>query len=92
MIDWAKQAEEARRLLQVGKRGHAMVMAVRPTGEAIDDNPQAELELCVALDGSDPYTVTHRQVISRVAIGGFLPGAKVPIRVDPLDPSNVLVA
>jgi len=92
MIDFARQAEEARRLMQVGKRGHAMVMSVRPTGEAVDDNPQAELELSVALAGSEPYTVTHRQVISRVAIGGFLPGAKVPIRVDPLDPSNVLVA
>jgi len=92
MIDLAKQAEEARRLLQVGTRGHAMVMSVRPTGEAVDDNPQAELELSVALAGRDPYTVTHRQVISRVAIGGLLPGAKVPIRVDPLDPSNVLVA
>ena len=92
MIDLAKQAEEARRLLQVGKRGHALVMSVRRTGETVDDNPQAELELRVALDGSDPYTVTHRQVISRVAIGGFLPGAKVPVRVDPLDPSNVLVA
>ena len=92
MIDLAKQAEEARRLLQVGQRGLAMVMSVRPTGEAVDDNPQAELELSVALAGREPYTVTHRQVISRVAIGSFWPGAKVPIRVDPQDPQNVLVA
>lgn len=92
MIDLAKQAEEAQRLLQVGQRGLAMVMAVRPTGESVDDNPQAELELSVALDGREPYKVTHRQVISRVAIGGFLPGAKVPVRVDPHDPSNLLVA
>jgi hypothetical protein len=92
MIDLAKQAEEARRLLQVGQRGLAMVMSVRPTGESVDDNPQAELELSVALDGREPYKVTHRQVISRVAIGGFLPGAKVPVRVDPHDPSKLLVA
>ena len=92
MIDLAKQAEEARRLLQVGQRGLAMVMSVRATGESVDDNPQAELELSVALDGREPYKVTHRQVISRVAIGGFLPGAKVPVRVDPHDPCKLLVA
>ena len=92
MIDLAKQAEEARRLLQVGRRGLAMVVSVRPTGESVDDNPQAELELSVALDGREPYKVTHKQVISRVAIGGFLPGAKVPVRVDPRDPMKLLVA
>jgi hypothetical protein len=92
MIDWANQAEEARRLLQVGQRGLAMVMSVRPTGECVDDNPQAELELRVLLAGHEPYRVTHRQVISKVAFGGFLPGAKVPVRVDPLDPTKLLVA
>jgi hypothetical protein len=92
MIDFAKQAEEARRLLQVGQRGLAMVMSVRPTGESVDDNPQAELELRVLLAGREPYRVTHRQVISKVAFGGFLPGAKVPVRVDPRDPTKLLVA
>ena len=92
MLDMAKQALEARRLLQVGRRGLATVVAVRQTGVNIDDNPQAELRLQVSVDGVDPYEVTHRQVISRVAIDSFWPGAKVPIRVDPQDPQNVLVA
>ena len=92
MIDFAKQAEEARRLLQVGQRGLAMVMSVRATGESVDDNPQAELELNVLVAGQEPYRVTHRQFISKVAFGGFLPGAKVPVRVDPRDPTKLLVA
>ena len=92
MLDMAKQALEARRLLQVGRRGLATVVAVRQTGVNVDDNPQAELRLQVSVDGVDPYEVTHRQVISRVAIDSFWPGAKVPIRVDPQDPRNVLVA
>lgn len=85
-------SQEARRLLQVGRRGIAMVLAVRDTGESVDQNPETELELCIALDGQDTYKVTHRQVISRIAIGSLRPGAKVPIRVDPRDPANVLVA
>lgn len=92
MIDWAEQAEEARRLLQVGQRGLAMVVAVRPTGECVDDNPQAELELNVLLAGREQYRITHRQVISKAAFGGFLPGAKVPVRVDPRDPTKLLVS
>jgi hypothetical protein len=89
MID---QAQEARRLLQVGRRGHATVVAVRDTGVTVDDNPQTELDLQVAVAGLEPYDVTHRQVISRIAIASFWPGAKVPIRVDPQNPLNVLVA
>ena len=46
MIDMARQAQEARRLLQVGRVGHATVVAVRDTGVMIDDNPQAELGAC----------------------------------------------
>jgi hypothetical protein len=92
MFDFAKQAQEARRLLQVGRKGLATVVAVRDTGVMVDDNPQAELDLQVAVAGVEPYTVTHRQVISRIAIGSFWPGAKVPVRVDPQDPQNVLVA
>jgi hypothetical protein len=92
MVDMAKQAQEARRLLQIGRRGLATVVAVRQTGVEVDDNPQAELDLQVAVEGVAPYEVTHRQVISRVAIDSFWPGAKVPVRVDPQDPRNVLVA
>ena len=69
-----------------------MVMSVRNTGKSVDENPETELELCIALDGQDPYKVTHRQVISRIAIGSLCAGAKVPIRVDPRDPLKVLVA
>jgi hypothetical protein len=92
MIDMARQAQEAQRLLQVGRVGHATVVAVRHTGVTINDNPQAELDLHVAVAGLDPYRITHRQVISRIAIGGFQPGVTVPVRVDPQDLHNVLVA
>jgi transcriptional/translational regulatory protein YebC/TACO1 len=92
MIDMAKQAEEAQRLLQIGRVGQAIVMAVRGTGESVDDNPEAELDLHVAVSGLEPYRVTHRQVISRIAIGSFRLGVTVPIRVDPHDFQNVLVA
>jgi hypothetical protein len=58
----------------------------------VDENPQAELDLQIALAGAEPYLLTHRKVISRIAIGSFWPGAKVAVRVDPHDPLKVLVA
>jgi hypothetical protein len=92
MVDKANQALEARRLLQIGRKGLATVLAVRRTGVQVDDNPQAELDLQVAVAGLAPYQLTHCQVISRVALDGLWPGAKVVVRVDPHDPRNVLVA
>jgi hypothetical protein len=86
------KSQEAMRLLQVGQVGRALVIALRSTGVVVNDNPEAELELSVAVDGREPYRVTHTQVISKIAIDGFRPGVTIPVRIDPLDPNNVLVA
>jgi hypothetical protein len=91
MFDTERQAEKARRLLQVGHPGRATIVAVRNTGTMLDDNPEKEMELRVAVGGAEPYLVTHRQVISRIALAAFQPGVTLPVRVDPLDPANVLV-
>jgi hypothetical protein len=92
MGEMAQQAQDAQRLMQVGRVGQATVMAIRDTGVTINENPQAELDLQVALEGAPTYPVTHRQVISRIAIGGFQPGATVPVRVDPQDPYKLIIA
>ena len=91
MFDFAKQAQEARRLLQVGRKGLATVVAVRDTGVMVDENPQAELDLQVAVAGVEPYTVTHRQVIPPTKIPSVQVGAPVPLRVDPMDVNRVLI-
>ena len=87
-----RQAETAQRLLSSGREGTATVTALRDTGVSINDNPQVELDLDVAVEGMPVYPVTHRQVISRLAIAGFQPGATVPVRVDPLQPRSLIIA
>jgi hypothetical protein len=87
-----QQAQDAQRLMQVGRVGQATVMAIRDTGVTVNENPQAELDLQVAVEGTPPYMVTHRQVIARIALAGFQPGASVPVRVDPQDPHKLIVA
>ena len=87
-----RQADTAQRLMATGRQGTATVTALRDTGVTIDGNPQVELDLDVSVGGMPVYRVTHRQVISRLAIAGFQPGATVPVRVDPQDPRTLIIA
>lgn len=87
-----RQAETAQRLLATGRPGTATVTAMRDTGVTVNDNPQVELDLDVAVEGMPVFPVTHRQVISRLAVAGFRPGATVPVRVDPQHPRTLMIA
>lgn len=87
-----RQAETAQRLLATGRQGTATVTAIRDTGVTVNDNPQVELDLDVAVEGMPVFPVTHRQVISRLALGSFQPGASVPVRVDPQQPRTLIIA
>ena len=92
LSDMQRQAETAQRLMTTGRQGTATVTALRDTGVTINDNPQVELDLDVAVQGMPVYPVTHRQVISRLAIAGFQPGATLPVRVDPQQPRSLIIA
>lgn len=82
---------KAQHLMSNGRAGSATITAVRDTGVMIGDDPTVELDLSVSLSGSAPYTVTHRQTISRIAIPSFQPGATVPVRVDPADHRSLMI-
>ena len=90
--DSATDGQRAQELLRSGHVGCATVSDVRQTGTFVNDNPECELDLHVSVDGGEPYRVTHRQVLAMVALPGFQPGASVPVRVDPDDPLNLVIA
>lgn len=92
MGDMQATAAKAQRLNQVGRIGTATVTALRDTGVTINEDPEVELDLLVTLEGVEPYAVTHRQVIYRLAVAGFQPGATVPVKVDPQDLQSPIVA
>jgi hypothetical protein len=87
-------AEQARatRLMAEGLVGQATITDVRETDAQVNQNPVVEFDLRVSLDGRDPYPVTHRQVVSRLVVGSFAPGAVVPVRVDPGNVAEVMIA
>ncbi len=92
MSDMAADSQKAQHLMANGRSGSATVEAIRDTGMTVNDNPTVELDLLVTVDGGEAYRVTHRQVISRVAIASFQPGATLPVRVDPQEPASLIVA
>ena len=85
------EGQKAQHLMANGQVGSATITAIRDTGMTINDNPTVEFDLAVSVDGTDPYAVTHRQTISRIAIPSFQPGATIPVRVDPADRSSLMI-
>lgn len=85
-------AAKAQHLAVSGVPGSATVTGIRQTGMVVNENPQVELDLQVSIEGREPYSVTHQQVIAMIAIPQFQPGATVPVKVDPADPQSLIVA
>jgi hypothetical protein len=85
-------AQRAQHLMTNGREGTATITGVRQTGMFVNESPQVELSLHVKVDGLPAYAATARQVIAQIAIPYYQPGSTVPVRVDPHDPSSLIVA
>ena len=79
-------------LMTNGIVGQARIDQVTDTGTTVNDNPQVRFNLTVNVPGRDPYPMMLTQVVSRIAIGSFQPGATVPVRVSPDDPQSLIIA
>lgn len=89
--DVAEQQQKAQMLMASGLVGQATIDAVNDTGVTVNDNPQVEFVLDVTVPGREPYKASLTQVVSRLAIVGFQPGATVPVRVSPDDPQVLMI-
>jgi len=89
--DVAEQQQKAQMLMTTGIVGQATVDSINDTGVTVNENPQVEFVLDVTLPGREPYKASLTQVVSRLAIAGFQPGATVPVRVSPDDPQVLMI-
>jgi len=90
--------DEGDRLRAEGVPGTAKLLAVRDAGMTLGggavgglDNPVAVLDLEVTLEGSESYRATITQMVPRLAVGRLIPGTDLPVKVDPMDHSKLLV-
>jgi hypothetical protein len=86
------EQQKAAALMASGIVGQATIDHVTDTGVTVNDNPQVQFNLTVTVPGREPYPATLTQVVSRIVIGNFQPGATVPVRVSPDDPQTLMIA
>ena len=84
-----KMAQRAQRLRLHGLRGTGTVMGASPTGLSINNVPQFAITMMIQLDGRAPYQATSKILMS--SRRRSCPAARVPVRVDPQNPSDVLI-
>jgi hypothetical protein len=88
----AEQQRTTAALMADGIPGQARVDQLRDTGMRINENPRVQLQLTVTVPGCDPYAVTLTQIVSRISLGQFQPGAVIAVRVSPADRRVLLIA
>ena len=74
-----------------GVDGTGTVTGARPTGQQSNLNPVYELDMTVNVAGMSPYAVTHTTEVNTLRVAQVSVGRQLPVRVNPADPSQMLV-
>ena len=88
----ADQQRKTATTISSGIAGQATVERISDTGSTVNDTPQVQLELTVTIPGRDPYPAVLTQIVSRIALTRFQPGAVIAVRVSPSDPDTLIIA
>ena len=80
-----------RSVLQNGIPAHAKIVGVRQTGVMLNNQPQIAFELEVQPPGGASYRAQTKAVIPMINIPQFQPGAEMPVKIHPADPTQVVL-
>lgn len=84
--------KDAQRIAQTGVPGQGRILNVHQTGTYINNNPVADILLEVhPANGQPPYQTSVRRIVSLFQISQFQQGAVLPIKIDPADPTKVVL-
>ena len=76
-------------IMKSGTPAQATIQNVWQTGTYVNNNPQVGMQLEVRPPTGLPYTAQVNAIIPLVNIPQFQPGAVVPVKIHPTDPSKV---
>jgi hypothetical protein len=85
------QSGSRQRIEATGIAGTATIQAFRDTGQTSNMNPVYELDLHVEVPGMSPYDLTRVSEVNIVAVPELVAGARVGVKVDPVDPSQFVI-
>lgn len=74
-----------------GVDGTGTVTGARPTGQLSNLNPVYELDMTVSAGTLAPYEVTHTTEVNTLRVAQVAVGRQLPVRVNPADPTQMLV-
>jgi len=84
--------KDAQRIAQSGIPGQGRILNVQQTGTYINNNPVADILLEVhPSNGQQPYQTNVRRIVSLFQISQFQQGAVLPVKIDPADPTKVVL-
>ena len=79
------------RIYNTGLPGEATVRAVHETGVMVNNKPMYQFEVDVEGSGFAPTKTSMREVVPFWMAGRIGPDSKMPVKVDPSNPSRVIV-
>jgi hypothetical protein len=71
--------------------GSGEILSLTDTGALLADSHVYDIGLRVTIDGREPYEVVHRQVLAATVLGAWQPGKVIALRVDAIDPTQVML-
>jgi hypothetical protein len=83
------QGHEFNRILTVGTPAQALIKGHTDTGENLMGNPVWIFDLEVTPEGGEAYSVSHREIVSSMALNSYGDGTTMPCRIDPEDPQKI---
>ena len=86
-----RPAAEGLRLATIGRPARARIDDMEETGVTIGTSFLVRFRLTVLPPGEPAYAASCSDLVPRLAIGGFSPGAEIDVMVDPDDPARVTV-
>ena len=71
--------------------GNGEILSLIDTGTTLAESHIYDVGLRVTIEGREPYEVVHRQVLAAAVLGGWQPGTVIALRVDAIDPTQVML-
>lgn len=89
MVDSYTGEDISREIRANGLPASGTVLKIWETGTRVNDNPVVGFLLEIDAEGMEPYRAETKALISILSIPQIQPGAVLPIRFDPEDPSKI---
>jgi hypothetical protein len=88
---WSKGYAEAQRIKIHGVAGQATITGMRQTGVSVNEQPQIELQLQVQDQMYGSRQITVKEYVPLMMLGTLSSGRPLPVKVDPANPTNVVI-